>query len=171
MGTETQCSFCGRSASILGAPVASCASCAATLGRWLGMMDESSRGRFWELEAPAESTAECTPETTNDPEAEEAFRRAGSGIPPEQCPHHPGRDLEIRLAALGFLAAALINRSNRSASLRVASVFLASCINESLLSDPLLKGAAQSCLEALFRPDFFRPQLLGTLRDEVLDAL
>jgi hypothetical protein len=163
MGTATQCSFCGQPASIPGEPVASCASCAATLGRCLGLMDENSRGRLWDLKASTDSCGHA--------EADEAFFRTRYGASPEECLRNAiGRGIEFRLTSLGFLAAGLADVGNRSAGLRAASVFLTSCINESLLSNQLLKAAAQSCLEALFRPGFFKAEQMGALREELAVA-
>jgi hypothetical protein len=160
----TSCAFCGKPASIPAVPVSACAPCMATLGRWLGFAEETVRDRFWDQRrtvGPIES-----------PEAADAFLRAGVGSSAEEYLKQAVRQgIEFRLSSLGFLAAGLMRVSNRSAGLRAASVFLASLINESLLVNPLINGAAHSCLEALFRPGFFAIEQLNALRDELAVAL
>jgi hypothetical protein len=162
--TTIPCAFCGNPASILAVPVSACAPCMATLGRWLGFAEETVRDRFWDQKrtvGPIESR-----------EAAEAFLRAGVGSSAEAYLKQAVRQgIEFRLSALGFLAAGLMEVSNRAAGLRAASVFLASLINESLLMKPLINSAAHGCLEALFRPGFFAIERLDALRDELLLAL
>jgi len=164
MEPETSCSFCDKPAALLAGTVNTCASCAAALGRWLGLVDESVRSQFWDQHSPTRSAANLV-------EERESFR-SHAGVSPEEFLREPEhRAIEFRLSSLGFLAAGLMRVGDRSAGLRAASVFLASFTNESILEKSLVKQAAQSCLEALFRAGFFNAEKFSALREEVALAL
>src|SRR4051812_37742125 len=117
---NTSCSSCERPALFEG-PFPLCLSCIPRLGRAIGLMSHRDRKTYWKLHFHGRRRAASSDQEVLDLELQGTAARLAQ-IPISQ-----------RIAGLGFLAGGLLRRGESKMGVQVASVFLSSLCNQSLL--------------------------------------